>query len=117
MTDIPFNRAECDQRRIEAAGYTIYDLASDTSDNWGVVILDIDEAPTHFHKIGHEHFLVLSGKLHVTSNGKAEVLTPGQGIHIKPGTDHKLKSATPKPVRVLCVNFPIFDRGDLYTAD
>lgn len=100
--------------KVENTGYEAYLLCADDASKWSVAILDLMEAPSHFHKIGIEHFIVLGGELHIDLDGISYTLKAGQSVHISQGAKHHLKSATSTPVRLLCVNFPAFDPQDFY---
>lgn len=104
------------QDKFASEGYDAYTLCADEEKKWSLAILDIIEAPNHFHKhIRSEHFIVLSGELDIECDKSKYILTPGQSVHVPAWKEHHLRSAKPAPVRVLCINFPAFDEGDFYT--
>ena len=102
--------------RIDESGYTVFTLASDPSMDckWSIAILDIVDAPKHFHKTGTEYFLVLNGELSIESDGVLYLLQAGQSIHLGANVVHHLQSTHSSPVRVLCINYPAFDPKDFY---
>lgn len=101
-------------RKIQQEGFTVYELAQSLDKTWSVAILDIMNAPRHFHKNGIECFLVLSGELTIECDGLTRRLKAGQSISIEPGIVHSLQSESDSPVRVLCLNFLAFDENDFY---
>ena len=101
------------QNKIELQGYTVFEILSDVA--WSIAVIDLQEAPKHFHKLGQERFLVLNGELNIALDGVPHILKAGQSVHIPPGIVHHLKSNLETPVRVLCINFPAFDATDFYT--
>jgi quercetin dioxygenase-like cupin family protein len=100
--------------RINNQGYVAYLLACEPHNKWSIAILDVHEAPRHFHKFGSEHFIVLSGELDINLDGVSHILKAGQSVHIPPEITHHLRSKKPTPVRLLCVNYPSFDSNDFY---
>lgn len=99
-------------QHVSDQGYEVY-LLSHTA-LWSIAILDIHQAPAHYHKIGYEHFVVLNGELSIELDDKHYSLSSGQSVHIPPGIIHRLKSAKETAVRVLCVNFPTFNPNDFF---
>lgn len=99
--------------KVAQPGYDAFSLSAD-GEQWSVAILDVFEAPAHYHMIGTEHFIVLNGALKITLEGNTYYLNPGQSVQVPPNVTHHLKSALETPVRVLCINFPSFDQKDFY---
>lgn len=84
---------------------------------WSTALIEINEAPKHFHLKGAESFFVVNGVLEIEADGITYTLLPGQFITIPPTKTHALRSATKSPVRVICVNFPAFDATDFYLCE
>lgn len=84
---------------------------------WSTALLEIQSSPKHYHLKGSEMFIVVNGELAIQVDEKWHHLSPGQFINIPPTKTHFLKSATNKPVRIMCVNFPAFDPQDFYLAE
>lgn len=101
--------------KYSQAGYTAYTLAQDEH-HWSIALLDVNEAPLHYHKIETEQFIVLNGVLEITLDGATHLLYPGQSVNIPLGIKHHVKSALATPVRLLCINFPSFDPEDYYLS-
>lgn len=101
--------------KYSQAGYMAYTLAQNEK-HWSIAILDVYEAPLHYHKIETEQFIVLNGILEITLDGIMHRLYSGQSVNIPPGIQHHVKSALVTPVRLLCINFPGFNLADYYLA-
>lgn len=102
--------------RIDCGSYAAYDLisGSKTNDKWSVALLEINDSPKHYHKVGKEVFVVVNGKLSIEIDGNYQILNVGESVTLLPGMVHHLKSAQNSPVRVLCFNFPAFDPNDMH---
>lgn len=92
--------------QINYPNYTVFPLVTEPESRWSIAILELKDAPKHFHKIETEHFLVLNGELDIELDGVHHHLTAGQSAHVPPGVTHHLTSASNGPVRLLCVSFP-----------
>lgn len=81
---------------------------------WSLALIDLTDAPKHFHLKGTETFIVLNGILDIEIDGQKFTLLPGNLVNIPPTKNHHLKSGSDEPVRVLCINNPGFDPEDFY---
>lgn len=105
--------------KIDLGDYVVYELipGSETEKKWSTALLEIQDSPKHFHRIERELFIVVNGELDIEINGIHHMLAAGEFIEISPGNIHHLKSATKKPVQVLCFNFPAFDPADMHCIE
>jgi quercetin dioxygenase-like cupin family protein len=103
--------------KFNKADYIVYDLIPGelTNQSWSVAILEIKDSPRHYHRFGKEIFIVMNGELDLEIESGRYLLKPGELIEIPANKIHHLKSANvDEPVRVMCVNFPAFDPGDMH---
>lgn len=100
-------------------GYHVYTFweAESIQKDWSVALIELLDAPKHFHQIEAETFIVASGKLNIESMGDHQILNPGEGIIVPADTVHKPQSATGKPIQVLCISVPAFNAANMYLVD
>ncbi len=116
-TDIKDLPPSAYQKRLEYPTHVVYEMCADPDHKWSLAIIDVKDVVPHFHKNETEHFIVLSGQLHIQLQNVTHTLGAGQSVHIAPGQIHHLRSANTQTVRLLCVNFPAFDPCDFYPAE
>ncbi|HEX2977817.1 MAG TPA: cupin domain-containing protein [Candidatus Babeliales bacterium] len=102
--------------KIDCGDYAAYDLFYDCKINgeWSASLLEINDSPKHYHRIGLEIFVVVNGQLAIEIDGCRQILNVGESVTLLPGMVHHLKSSGNSPVRVLCFNFPAFDQSDMH---
>lgn len=100
-------------------GYRVYTFweAESIHKDWSVALIELIEAPKHFHQIETETFIVASGKLNIESMGDHQILNPGEGLIVPADTVHKPLSASGKPIQVLCISVPAFNAANMYLVD
>ncbi len=57
-----------------------------------IIMLPNQKHPSHFHKIKHETFIIISGNLKLNDNGKIYHLSSGDKIDLKKGGWHEFKA-------------------------
>lgn len=107
------------QVKFDKGEFTAYSLVSpqNTNQKWSLALLEINNSPKHYHLKGTERFIVLNGELNIEVNGVNHHLKAGHSVRVSPKTIHHLRSATEKPVRLLCINHPSFDPNDHYPVN
>lgn len=109
--------AEYYYAKYNKGNYIAYELIPGdlTRNTWGIALLEINDSPKHYHKLGKEVFIVMNGGLDVEVDGSRYLLKAGDLIHIPANKIHHLKSAKhAQAVRVICMSFPAFDPNDMH---
>lgn len=103
--------------KIDLGTYVVYEFINGamTGGVWSIALLEINDSPRHFHRLGKEMFIVVHGELEIEIDGNHRILGVGESVVVHPPHVHKLKKSTSTdPVQVLCLNFPAFDPADMY---
>ena len=79
-----------------------------------IFVFDGQECPCHHHRIKHETFFVVRGRVAMVVDGIRTVLEEGQTRPLKPGEAHRFSGIGPS--LVLEVSTPSI-KGDSYFAD
>lgn len=99
------------------AAYEIVPPGIVEGNKWSIALIEINEAPKHFHLKGTETFVVVNGILEAEIEGVEYRFVPGNVVKIPPTKNHHFKSALNHPARVICINSPAFDPTDFYPCD
>lgn len=59
-----------------------------------IIMLPNQKHPSHFHKIKHETFIIISGNLTLNDNGKIYNLSAGDSVDLKKGGWHEFKAGS-----------------------
>lgn len=57
-----------------------------------IIMLPNQKHPSHFHKIKHETFIIISGNLKLNDNGKIYNLSSGDSVNLKKGGWHEFEA-------------------------
>ena len=79
-----------------------------------IFLFDGQECPSHHHRIKHETFFVLRGRVEMVVNGIETILREGQTKQLRPGEAHSFAGIGPS--LVLEISTPSI-KGDSYFSD
>jgi D-lyxose ketol-isomerase len=82
--------------RFDRVGLIEYWIANEIAAGYCgkyLFVFDGQECPAHRHRVKHETFFLLHGRLEVTRDGKSLRLNPGEALSVPPGNVHSFRGA------------------------
>jgi len=85
--------------------------------NMSIAVVEVLDAPTHYHKKMMEFYYILEGKGRVKLNGKLYSVEKDTTVLIEPLVKHSLTSAAKSPIKLIAITTPAFDSKDEFPVN
>jgi mannose-6-phosphate isomerase-like protein (cupin superfamily) len=85
--------------------------------NMSIAVVEVLDAPTHYHKKMTEFYYILEGKGEVKLNGKLYSVEKDTTVLIEPLIKHSIKSANKFPIKLVAITTPAFEMADEFPVN